>query len=245
MAFYHPFINIIKTLRSGAYFGQALENNNCDSIRQARDKDPNKDKISTKLIYSGIIFATTALIAGRSIYKWGKSKINKMIKKHKAKNKAYQEKQRQEALKNDKPIEVPTGQTINAPIIASPKSQSQNDKPIFVPQKSDQQIIDTKQETDKFAYDIPLSSAGIELLSNLKLFRNIKDKNKFGTYYLKAQTKNNEKIIMFNNSGIFDTKHNLLFNENNNLIDLSELLNKYNSMYHYDLCQLCKYFIKQ
>ena len=64
------FWNAVHTIRAGAYFKNALDSN---SNKKAKDQYKKSHKISEKVLLSGIILATSALLLGRACYRAIKS----------------------------------------------------------------------------------------------------------------------------------------------------------------------------
>lgn len=194
------FWNAIHTVRAGAFFKKALDSN---SNKDVRDQYKKSHKISEKVLLSGVILATSALLLTRSIYR--------AIKRH------HQKKKAQKQFSN----------TIAPPI----QNNNSTQKPIYQPdtysdriKQSDKILNDAKKENgttspitnDIWSNDIPLTDKQWQVLRELKLYKVIDNKCKLGTCYLQPQSHSENPVgsIFVNGSGIWAAS-----DENNSLKD--------------------------
>lgn len=216
----YVFWNAIKTIRAGAYFKNALNNNNANKAKNARS---NSHSISEKVLLSGIIFAATAALLCRSIYRKIKSKRKK---------------------KTGRKIIEP----IQGPVLSDNNSNHpQLKKPIKSNETKEQSFGDgLKHNNSLFLSDHPLSYHQTKILENLKTFKVWKsDKNKivFGTVCL---TNLDNKVCFYvNQSGVFNSKHNQLLKPNATYAELSFFAEKYDDTHLADLVKIKKVLAKE
>lgn len=218
----YVFWNAIKTIRAGAYFKNALNNNNANKAKNARS---NSHSISEKVLLSGIIFAATAALLCRSIYRKVKSKRNK----------------RKTGRKIIEPIRGPVLSDDNTSRPQLKKPVKNNDTT-----KEQNSNNDMAKHTSLFLGDDPLSYHQTKILENLKTFKVWKsDKNKivYGTVCL---TDLDNKVCFYvNQSGIFNLKHNQLLKPNATYAELSFFAEKYDDTRLADLVKIKKVLAKE
>ena len=216
----YVFWNAIKTIRAGAYFKNALNNNNANKAKQAKS---NSHSISEKVLLSGIIFAATAALLCRSIYRKIKSKRNKK--------------------KTGRKIIEPT----QGPVLSdNNSSHPQLKKPIKSDEPKEPSDNGLKNNNSLFLGDEPLSYHQTKILENLKTFKVWKsDKNKivYGTVCL---TNLDNKVCFYvNQSGVFNSKHNQLLKPNATYAELSFFAEKYDDTHLADLVKIKKVLAKE
>lgn len=217
----YVFWNAIKTIRAGAYFKNALNNNNASKAKNARN---NSHLISEKVLLSGIIFAATAALLCRSIYRKIKSKRNK----------------KKTGRKIIEPIQGPVLHDNNS-------NHPQLKKPVKNNETKEQNFgDDLKHNNSLFLSDHPLSYHQTKILENLKTFKVWKsDKNKivYGTVCL---TNLDNKVCFYvNQSGIFNSEHNQLLKPNATYAELSFFAEKYDDTRLADLVKIKKVLAKE
>lgn len=216
----YVFWNAIKTIRAGAYFKNALNNNNANKAKNARS---NSHSISEKVLLSGIIFAATAALLCRSIYRKIKSKRKKKT-----------------GRKIIEPIQGPVLNDNNS-------NHPQLKKPIKSNETKEQSSNgESKNNNSLFLSDYPLSYHQTKILENLKTFKVWKsDKNKiiYGTVCL---TNLDNKVCFYvNQSGVFNSKHNQLLKPNATYAELSFFAEKYDDTHLADLVKIKKVLAKE
>lgn len=219
----YVFWNAIKTIRAGAYFKNALNNNNANKAKQAKS---NSHSISEKVLLSGIIFAATAALLCRSIYRKIKSKRNK----------------KKTGRKIIEPTQGPvlSDNNSNHPKLKKPEPVKNNE--------TKEQNFDNglKNNNSLFLGDEPLSYHQTKILENLKTFKVWKsDKNKivYGTVCL---TNLDNKVCFYvNQSGVFNSEHNQLLKPNATYAELSFFAEKYDDTHLADLVKIKKVLAKE
>lgn len=217
----YVFWNAIKTIRAGAYFKNALNNNNANKAKRAKS---NSHSISEKVLLSGIIFAATAALLCRSIYRKIKSKRNKK--------------------KTGRKIIEPT----QGPVLSDNNSnRPQLKKPIKNDELKEQSFDNgLKNNNSLFFSDEPLSYHQTKILENLKTFKVWKsDKNKI-TYGTVCLTNLDNKVCFYvNQSGVFNSEHNQLLKPNATYAELSFFAEKYDDTHLADLVKIKKVLAKE
>lgn len=190
----YTFWQGIKSMRSVAYFKQALDSGGTQDLRQKWKENPRwRDRI----MLSGVICASTLVLFGRSLYRKAKS----AFKKHKEKK----AERKQQMLTTD----FDEGKTLSKPVVTEkevvPVDEEQiNDSPqSFYHQEPDVDDIDSLFESDA----IPTNRM-YQLEGNLISLR---------VSTTKVDRPNSILITLgdskyyLNGSGIFDNEHNSIF----------------------------------
>lgn len=203
----------IKSLRSVAYFKEAMDSGGTESLQQKWKDNP---RWRDKLILSGVICASTVALLGRSVYRKVKSSV--------AKNKKKREKQ-QKQLDNSfkdkyslsEPTPAPTKSVpINEPVVTQPKTQDNGDV-IIRPSRND-------FDTDNY-YHKPTEIDDIDQMFEddaipTQEMYHMGGKIKHMRYVTTAIDRPNcilvidnddDKKYYINGSGIFDKEHNSYF----------------------------------
>lgn len=194
----YTFWQGIKSMRSVAYFKNALDSGSTKDLQEKWKEDPSW---RNRVILSGVICVSTVALFGRSIYRKAKASI----KKHKAKK----EERRKELLTND----FDEGKTLSAPVVREQAdvqykddlSEIEDETPTKVYYHEEKQIndIDAAFETDA----IP-NERMYRLKGNLMKMRVITTKVDRPNCIMIA---NGDDMYYMNGSGIFDKDHNSYF----------------------------------
>lgn len=180
------FWQAIHTVRAGAYFKNALDN---DSNQKAKDKYKKSHKISEKVLLSGVILATSALLLGRACFR--------AIKRHRKKKKV------KKALSQQPIIQQPnTNQNFYHYSPDTYEDRIKQSEDILKQSPSNNTV---KEEDNIWGSDIPLTNNQWKALRNLKLYK-IEDKNnKVGTCCLVPVSQHGSilETIYVNGSGIW------------------------------------------
>lgn len=179
------FWQAIHTVRAGAYFKNALDN---DSNQKAKDQYKKSHKISEKVLLSGVILATSALLLGRACFR--------AIKRHRRKRKV------KKALAQQPMIQKPnTNQTSYHYSPDTYEDRIKQSQDILKQPSSNNE----NEENNIWGADIPLTNNQWKALRNLKLYK-IEDKNnKIGTCCLIPVSQHGSVLetIYVNGSGIW------------------------------------------
>lgn len=200
------FWNAVHTIRAGAYFKNALDNN---SNQKAKDQYKKSHKISEKVLLSGIILATSALLLGRACYR--------AIKRHHKKRKVKKALQQQ-------PI-APPANSGNAYHYTPDtyENRVKDAQKILAPSKPKDTTDDEVENV--WGGDIPLTNQQWKDLRNLKLYKVDEKRNKVGTCCLVPISKHGSvfSTIYVNGSGIWQAPEADELKANNPKITKKEL----------------------